>query len=234
MSRTTFSTFRSADRRRVAQSPGGHPEVSRPERLGRQAALEQLDAARQRRLEQLPAIPDPRFDPGPEQPLDDRVQRQRRPAPAARTRAPFLERSLAVQRQRALPGALGPRLRANFYGRQGYPKPLLVVVDTGRPATGELDILIDRVDTFRFDNVYELDFRLQKTLTIGPVEVVVAAELFNVANANTVLQSERRVGTYAPGGCGPPRLRWTRVPVLRSDLPDPEPAHRTPERAVEF
>jgi hypothetical protein len=85
---------------------------------------------------------------------------------------------------------------ANFYGRQGYPKPLLLVVDPNSPATSELDILIDRVDTFRYDNVYELDFRLQKTLAIGPVEAIVAAEVFNVANANTVLQSEQRVGTY--------------------------------------
>ena len=63
-----------------------------------------------------------------------------------------------------------------------------------------MNVLIDRVDTYRYENVYELDFRLQKTLTIGPVEVIVAAELFNVANANTVLQSAQWVGTYVGPG----------------------------------
>ena len=55
---------------------------------------------------------------------------------------------------------------------------------------------IDQVDTFRYDNVYEFDLRLAKTFQFGQVAVTPAAELFNVANAGTVLQRGQRVGDY--------------------------------------
>ena len=58
------------------------------------------------------------------------------------------------------------------------------------------DILIGKVDTYRYANVYQLDFRLQKTFQIGPVTVIPAAELFNVTNANTVFNSDPSVGRY--------------------------------------
>ena len=57
-------------------------------------------------------------------------------------------------------------------------------------------IQIDQVDDFRYDNVYQLDLRLAKTFQLGQVAVTPAAELFNVANAGTVLQRGQRVGDY--------------------------------------
>ena len=85
---------------------------------------------------------------------------------------------------------------ANFFGRQGYPNPYLVDVPTHDVANNRLFILIGKVDTYRYANVYELDFRLQKTFQIGPVTVIPTAELFNVTNANTVLNSSPGVGDY--------------------------------------
>jgi hypothetical protein len=98
-------------------------------------------------------------------------------------------------------GPWGLSFGVNFFGRQGYPSPYTVGVDTGNPVTGGLNLLIDRVDTYRYANVYELDFRLQKALQIGPINVIAAGELFNVANANTVLERYQSAGTYyAPDG----------------------------------
>ncbi|HTR04110.1 MAG TPA: TonB-dependent receptor [Thermoanaerobaculia bacterium] len=96
---------------------------------------------------------------------------------------------------------LGIDFGVNLFGRQGYPNPYYVRT-RARDAAGishTYSILIDQVDTYRYPNVYELDFRLAKTFNIGGVTVVPAAELFNVANAGTVLQRYQRTGTYRNG-----------------------------------
>lgn len=93
-------------------------------------------------------------------------------------------------------GPWGLVLGANLYGRQGYPRPYRVDVATGDLITGDVGLLIDEVDTYRYPNVYQLDLRLQKALRIGPVTVTPAVEIFNVANANTLLNSDPLTGTY--------------------------------------
>jgi len=95
-------------------------------------------------------------------------------------------------------GPWGLDFGVNLFGRQGYPNPYYVrtrAVDTAGNSHRYLT-QIAQVDTYRYDNVYELDFRLAKTFTIGGVTIIPAAELFNVANANTVLQRRERVGDY--------------------------------------
>jgi hypothetical protein len=56
------------------------------------------------------------------------------------------------------------------------------------------------MDTYRYPNVTQLDLRLQKTLRIGPVTVVPAIEVFNVANSNALLNSDSLAGTYIADG----------------------------------
>ena len=55
------------------------------------------------------------------------------------------------------------------------------------------------MNTYRFSNVYELDLRVQKTLEIGPVNLIPTVEIFNVANGNSVLQRFQDVGCYCQG-----------------------------------
>jgi Carboxypeptidase regulatory-like domain len=96
-------------------------------------------------------------------------------------------------------GPWGINFGVNFFGRQGYPNPYYVRVRSIEDAAGIFNtyfIQIDQIDTFRYDNVYELDFRLAKTFQIGGFSITPAAELFNVANANTVLQRYQRTGDY--------------------------------------
>jgi hypothetical protein len=99
-------------------------------------------------------------------------------------------------------GPWGITLGANFFGRQGFPNPYYVRVRGVESAAGinqTYFIQIDQLDTFRYDNVYQLDFRLAKTFNIGPVAVTPAAELFNATNNNTVLQRYQRTGDYRDG-----------------------------------
>lgn len=92
----------------------------------------------------------------------------------------------------------GINLGANFFGREGYPQSYYV-----RACARCTDIdgtryrnLIDNIDTFRLDNVYELDLRLEKTFNLGPVGLSATAELFNVTNNNTVTERVSRVGDF--------------------------------------
>src|SRR5262249_7814673 len=92
-------------------------------------------------------------------------------------------------------GPWGLEFGANFFGRQGYTIPYNVTVRTEDIYFAQA-FLIGRLGTYRYPNVYELDFRLQKSIPIGPVTVIPAAELFNVTNGNTVLQRFDNVGFY--------------------------------------
>jgi hypothetical protein len=96
-------------------------------------------------------------------------------------------------------GPWGVVLGANLFGRQGYPNPYYVRVYTSDVAFTRANILIGQVDTYRYPNVYELDMRLEKTFQIGPVQVIPAVELFNVANGGAVLQRYQQTGIYRDG-----------------------------------
>jgi len=99
-------------------------------------------------------------------------------------------------------GPWGLSFGANFFGRQGYPNPYFVTAVTGDPY-GYLSMLIGKVGDYRYANVYEVDFRLQERLEIGPVTVIPTVELFNVTNENTVLSRDQGVGAYDRNGDPP-------------------------------
>ncbi len=92
----------------------------------------------------------------------------------------------------------GINFGVNFFGRQGYPNPYYVRTRATDAAgiSHIYSILIDQVDTFRYENVYQLDFRLEKAFTIGGFTITPAAEIFNVTNNNAVLERYQRTGDY--------------------------------------
>jgi hypothetical protein len=92
-------------------------------------------------------------------------------------------------------GPWGLSFGFNFFGRQGYPAAYFVSTST-QDLYFSQNILIAKADTYRYANVYQLDFRLQETFQIGPVTVVPAVELFNVTNENTILSRNQSVGWY--------------------------------------
>lgn len=62
--------------------------------------------------------------------------------------------------------------------------------------TSRPHIQIGDVATYRLNNVYELDLRVEKTFPIGPAAVSAAIDCFNVMNDNTILQRDIQAGTY--------------------------------------
>jgi hypothetical protein len=79
----------------------------------------------------------------------------------------------------------------NFYTRQGYGLPYYDAVSTS--IEGTKNVQINDVDSERYDDLYLLDLRVAKLLTLGQnTNVEVAAEVFNATNENTVLQLSQR------------------------------------------
>ena len=82
---------------------------------------------------------------------------------------------------------------ASFLGRQGYP--LNYFRRSFGPDDGLLrDVEVIPTDKRRYDNVYELDLRLEKVVPIfANASLTVSGDLFNVTNQNTVLQRYNRL-----------------------------------------
>ncbi len=177
---------------RAVEPSRRHAEVLRGGCVDRQTPLPQLDVARRPRLEQLPAISDGAVDPESEQPRGA-LDRRRRPERQRGARERFINASWQFNISGLYQGPWGLTFGANFFGRQGYPNPYSVQVFT-QDLYSSQNFLIGKVDDYRYPNVYELDFRLQRSFRIGPVTVIPAVELFNVTNNNTVLSRDQTVG----------------------------------------
>ncbi|HTY43277.1 MAG TPA: TonB-dependent receptor [Thermoanaerobaculia bacterium] len=86
----------------------------------------------------------------------------------------------------------GFAVAANFFGREGYPYINYYRYDPG-DGLGPRDNILTQLSTYRYGNVYELDLRLEKVITVKPLEITIAADVFNAANSGTVLQRNARV-----------------------------------------
>jgi hypothetical protein len=91
---------------------------------------------------------------------------------------------------------LGFAVSGAFAGRQGFPVQYYVTVFPNDTKGSQLSILTSPVGAYRLPNVYQLDLRLQNTFTVGPVSVTPSFNVFNAANANTVLARRDRTGSY--------------------------------------
>ncbi|HEY2830443.1 MAG TPA: carboxypeptidase regulatory-like domain-containing protein [Thermoanaerobaculia bacterium] len=81
-------------------------------------------------------------------------------------------------------------LGANLSGRQGYADPYVYLIrGTGGEGTKSL-LAPASVDTFRNDNVYQLDLRLAKDLRFQRIGLTLSVDAFNVLNSNTILQRD--------------------------------------------
>ncbi len=92
---------------------------------------------------------------------------------------------------------LGFAVAGNFVGRQGFPLEYFVRIRTTDTQGDTVNVLTDPVGTYRLDDVYELDLRLENTFAVGPVSITPSIDVLNVANASTVLRRRTRVGTYS-------------------------------------
>jgi hypothetical protein len=83
-------------------------------------------------------------------------------------------------------------LAANLFGRQGNPFPVFRQASLGLDGSQRVLVSPD-VDTFRFDDLWNLDVRWSKRMRVDRFELQLVADLFNVFNANTVLNRQRNV-----------------------------------------
>ncbi len=94
-----------------------------------------------------------------------------------------------------LPGGL--ELGASLLGRQGYPKA--IQIRTGLGADGARQLLpTGGLDIERHPDFWNLDLRLGKAFKIaGKTSLGLTVDLFNVWNADTVLQRNRQINSDA-------------------------------------
>ncbi len=85
---------------------------------------------------------------------------------------------------------------ANFFGREGYPYVNYYRFDPG-DGLGPRDNIIGKLSDTRYGNVYELDLRLEKVINVKPVQVTIAADIFNALNQGTILQRNAKVSAGA-------------------------------------
>jgi hypothetical protein len=89
---------------------------------------------------------------------------------------------------------LGFNIAGAFFGRQGYPINWYRRV-SGVGNSETRDVAVSDLNDQRYDNVYDLDLRLEKVVPITPsANVTISADVFNVTNEDTVLQRYNRLG----------------------------------------
>jgi carboxypeptidase family protein/TonB-dependent receptor-like protein len=86
----------------------------------------------------------------------------------------------------------GFEVGANLFGRQGYIEPIIFQASAGadgsRRALGTATL-----DNTRYPNLWDLDFRVAKTIIVSKVRFLLSADLFNALNAGTTLALGRNV-----------------------------------------
>ena len=103
----------------------------------------------------------------------------------------------------------GFEVAGNLFGREGNPFPIFRSAALG--SDGTLRVLVSpELDTFRFDDVWNLDLRAAKNLTYDRLNLQIVADLFNVFNANPILNRQRNIAA-TPDALGPVFNRPTQV-----------------------
>ncbi len=87
-------------------------------------------------------------------------------------------------------GPWGVDLSGAFIARQGGAYPVSLILNSG--SDGNNNVLgTPKADTLRYDNVYNLDLRLAKTIRLGAPSLTLSAEWFNALNNDVVLARYR-------------------------------------------
>ena len=90
---------------------------------------------------------------------------------------------------------LGFHLAANFFGRQGYPIPYFVQVETGDTTPyATKNVAVGKADDFRNPDVFQLDMRLEKVIALfsNQASLALSADVFNLLNDATILQVQNQ------------------------------------------
>jgi len=79
-------------------------------------------------------------------------------------------------------------IAANLFGRQGYPKPYTLNLDTAGLIGFQSVLAEGDIDQLRYPGLWNLDLRLARNFRLGgDARLTLSAEMFNALNANTEL-----------------------------------------------
>jgi hypothetical protein len=92
----------------------------------------------------------------------------------------------------------GFELGANLFGRQGYVQPLIIQDNAGRDGAVRA-LVTPTLDEVRYPNLWDLDLRLAKSVTLQRAKFLLSADVFNVLNAGTTLARNRNLASGAFG-----------------------------------
>jgi hypothetical protein len=94
----------------------------------------------------------------------------------------------------------GIDLGMNLFGRQGYVRPFFIQLGAGRDGSALRVLATPNLEDNRYPQLWDLDLRVAKDIKIkGTARFNVAADLFNVINANTELGRVRRLNSSTFG-----------------------------------
>jgi hypothetical protein len=109
-------------------------------------------------------------------------------------------------------------LAANYLGRQGFPFPQSILSPNRANGAGQVQVHLDPLGDFRYDNLHTVDLRASRNFRFGTVTVIPAIDVFNLTNTNTVQAQNRNqaaANANLVSGILPPRvarfgvaLRW--------------------------
>jgi hypothetical protein len=90
----------------------------------------------------------------------------------------------------------GFAISASVFAREGYP---LIYFDREDPGDGlgPRDVIIGGIDERRYEDVINVDARIEKVLTLSPLQITLTADVFNVFNDNAIIQRNGRVDVPA-------------------------------------
>jgi hypothetical protein len=82
----------------------------------------------------------------------------------------------------------------NLFARQGSPFPVVRQASIGVDGTASV-LVSPQVDAVRLDNLYSLDLRVGKKVSVGRGSFSLSADVFNVLNANTTLAAQTNIAS---------------------------------------
>ena len=97
----------------------------------------------------------------------------------------------------------GINVSGNINGREGYPIPFSART-VRRPGAAAASVqLTPDLDTYRMDDIYTVDARVDKDFQFGDLSLTLSADIFNLFNDGAVIQYEYRSGTVGNGTAVP-------------------------------
>lgn len=92
----------------------------------------------------------------------------------------------------------GIDVAAGIFGHQGYARPFIYQATAG--ADGRLRVVVTpNIDDHRYPNLWDVDFRVAKTVSLQRVRIVLSGDVFNALNNDVETVRNRQVNAAAFG-----------------------------------